>query len=110
MQTQIFEEPRRRPFATAEGERRSQERQGADFTTIRYVVVLGLDSVCRAELIDVSLSGIGILVDAIDSSTRAGDVLEIVYGGQRRAAEIRHITEKAKGYHLGIYWKTAETP
>jgi hypothetical protein len=97
----MFEDPAR---ATTT-ERRSKQRQGSSLTTIRYVVVLGMGTVCRAELMDETPIGIGFSLNRIDNSALVGDMIEIIYRGERQAAEIRHITKSAQGYHVGVHWK-----
>lgn len=94
--------------STATADRRASERRwNADFVVTRYVVVLNLGPVCRAELIDESEGGIAIQVRDLDASADVGRSIDVIYRGKRRAARIRHITENEHGFLVGLQWTKA---
>ena len=77
----------------------------SDMVITRYVVVLNLGPVFRAELINESDGGIGIQVRELDPGTAVGRVVEVIYRGKRHAAEVRHFTENENGFQVGLRWK-----
>ena len=87
-------------------DRRKADREVlSEFDTDRYVVVLGMGSIQRAELLNTSSGGIGVRVAKISHSTKVGEVIELLQFDNRRQAEIRHISETPKGYVIGLQWQ-----
>lgn len=87
--------------------RRSERRWNTAFVVTRYVVVLNLGPVCRAELINESDGGIAIQVRELSRSADVGRSIDVIYRGKRRAAEIRHITANDNGFLVGLQWMKA---
>lgn len=95
-----------REHSTATTDRRTDERYSeSEFSEPRYVVVLDLGLVYRAELINESHGGIGIQVRKLDPDVTVGRAIEVIYRGNRRAAEVRHLTESENGFVVGLEWK-----
>ncbi len=91
---------------TIVADRRSSDRRwNSDFVVTRYVVVLNLGPVCRAELIDESDGGIAIQIRELESASRVGHSVDVIYRGKRHNAEVRHITENDNGFLVGLEWK-----
>ena len=106
MQPHIAEGTREFDSSTKTAERRASMRhRNSDFVVTRYVVVLNLGPVCRAELIDDSTEGISIQVRVLDISAAVGRDIELIYRGRRHRAEIRHITQNENGFLVGLHWK-----
>jgi hypothetical protein len=100
--------PRERsePQTTLTNDRRGIDRaELSQFATTRYVVVLGAGNVLRAELLNESNSGIGIRAADIESSTKAGEFIEVIHRGKRKRAKIRYVTESTEGFLIGLEWK-----
>ncbi|MCA9121132.1 MAG: hypothetical protein H6822_17430 [Planctomycetaceae bacterium] len=94
--------------STTTANRRESERGwNAEFVVTRYVVVLNLGPVCRAELINESEGGIAIQVRDLSRTADAGRLIEVIYRGKRRAAEIRHIAANDSGFLVGLRWMKA---
>ncbi|MDA1050280.1 MAG: hypothetical protein O3C40_07345 [Planctomycetota bacterium] len=106
MQPHLADNSRKRAAATTTADHRSSERHwNTDFVVTRYVVVLNLGPVCRAELINESDNGIAIQVRELESTAAVGRSIDVIYHGQRHTAEIRHITENENGFLVGLQWK-----
>ncbi len=105
MQPHMADGNRRHATQTATADRRTDERfWTSDLVATRYVVVLNLGPVFRAELINESNGGIGIQVRELDPSVAVGRSIEVIYRGKRHAAEVRHFTENENGFLVGLQW------
>lgn len=105
MQPHIADVGRKYASATKVAERRTSERRwNAEFVVTRYVVVLNLGPVYRAELISASEGGIAIQVRELHRNTVVGRLVDVIYRGKRRAAEIRHFTANEQGFLVGLEW------
>mgnify|MGYP000486472851 CR=1 FL=1 len=83
----------------------ANRRWTADFVVTRYIVVLNLGPVCRAELTNESKDGIAIQVRELDSPIRIGHPVDVIYCGKRHSAEVQRITENENGFLVGLDWK-----
>ena len=105
MQPHLTDGSRKHTSATTTADRRTSERHwNTEFVVTRYVVVLNLGPVYRAELINESEGGIAIQVRALHRSTAVGRSIDVIYRGKRRAAEIRHFTANEQGFLVGLEW------
>ena len=106
MQPHMADGNRGHAAQTTTADRRTGDRNwNSDLVVTRYVVVLNLGPVCRAELINESNGGIGIQVRELDPGTAVGRLVEVIYRGNRHAAEVRHFTENEHGFLVGLQWK-----
>ena len=110
MQPHIAETMHTNPTTTKIADRRRYDRQtDMGFVVTRYVVVLNLGPVCRAQLINESVGGIAIQIGELDESAAVGQAIEVIFRGKRHGAEIRHITENEDGFLVGLQWKKSST-
>ncbi len=94
---------------TVSDRRRSERRWNSDFVVTRYVVVLNLGGVCRAELVNESPDGLAIQVRQLDTRNSIGRIVDVIYRGKRQAAEVRHVTDNENGFLVGLEWKNTFT-
>ena len=108
MQPRIADSSHKHATSTTTADRRFGERRwNTEFVVTRYVVVLNLGPACRAELINESDGGIGIQVRELNQDADVGRLIDVIYGGKRRTATIRHTTENENGFLVGLQWTKA---
>ena len=105
---------RRRPGRTATAaERRATggEIRNDTFPATRFFATLiGTCSIARGEVLNESANGIGISIRSLpDVELEVGTTLDIVFKGDRRRGEVRHMTPDANGYFDGIAWMEQDT-
>ncbi|MBC8354857.1 MAG: hypothetical protein H8E66_23005 [Planctomycetes bacterium] len=106
MQPHIVDSTRKHSATTITSDRRADDRRwNKDLVVTRYVVVLNLGPVCRAELINESKGGIAIQVRELEKSAKVGRAVDVIYRGKRHGAEIRHFSENENGFLVGLQWK-----
>jgi diguanylate cyclase (GGDEF)-like protein len=62
------------------------------------------ESWCSVEIVDESVTGIGLRISKPEQWTN-GDCVEVEYCGEVRAAYIRNATPQGQGYSLGLEWR-----
>ncbi|MCA9141967.1 MAG: hypothetical protein H6823_23155 [Planctomycetaceae bacterium] len=111
MQPHLADGSRTSTSAIRIAERRIGERRWSnEFVVTRYVVVLNLGPVYRAELINESEGGIAIQVGELHRTTAVGRSIDVIYRGKRRAAEIWHFTANDQGFLVGLQWTEVYSP